>query len=77
MQNLSQTQDERYYPDVIKQRYIKYSEAMFWGCFSYNYKGPCHIYYRETAEQKVNYEAQIQRLNDEEIEAKGRVLDTT
>ena len=45
LQNLSRTLDERYHPHVIERRYNNYSEAMFWGCFSYDYKGPCHIYY--------------------------------
>ena len=44
---------------------------MFWGCFSYNYKGPCHIYYKETEEQKVAYEELIQK-NNTEIEAEAR-----
>jgi hypothetical protein len=26
---------------------------MFWGCLIYDYKGPCHIYYPETEEQKA------------------------
>ena len=49
LQNLSRTPDERYHPDVIERRYNNYSEAMFWGCFSYDYKGPCHNYYKETS----------------------------
>lgn len=42
---------------------------MFWGCFTYDSKGPCHIYYPETDEQKVANEAEIERLNIEEIKA--------
>lgn len=45
---------------------------MFWGCFTYNHKGPCHIYYKETAEQKAHYEEQMARLNKDEIEAEGQ-----
>jgi hypothetical protein len=45
---------------------------MFWGCFSYDYKGPCHIYYKETEEQKIFYEEKMQQNNDEEIEAEMR-----
>jgi hypothetical protein len=58
--------------DVIEKRYNNYSEAMFWGCFSYNSKGPCHVYYKETPEQKLHYEELMGKLNEEEIEAEGR-----
>jgi hypothetical protein len=72
VQNLSRTPDERYHPDVIERRYNNYSEAMFWGCFSYDYKGPCHIYYKEIAEQKLIYEEQMEKNNDKEIETEAR-----
>jgi hypothetical protein len=42
---------------------------MFWGCFIYNFKGPCYIYHPETAEQKEHYKEQIGILNKGEIEA--------
>jgi hypothetical protein len=61
---LSQTPDKRYHPDVIKQRYNNYLEAMFWGCFSYNYK--------ETEEQKIFYKEKMQQNNDKEIDAEVR-----
>jgi len=41
---------ERYHPNYIKRRHNNYTEAMFWGCFIYNAKGPCYIYYKETEE---------------------------
>ena len=65
-------QEERYHPDCIERRYNNYSEAMFWGCFTYDYKGPCHIYYPETDEQKVANKVKMERLNIEEIEAEYR-----
>ena len=71
-QNLSQIVEERYHPDIIERRYNNYSEAMFWGCFSYDHKGPYHVYYKETDEQKLRYEELMQKLNDEEIEAECR-----
>jgi hypothetical protein len=40
---------------------------MFWGCFIYDYKGPCHIYYPKTMEQKAANEARMDELNKEEI----------
>jgi hypothetical protein len=71
-QNLSRTSVEQYHPDCIERRYNNYSEAMFWGCFTYDHKGPCHIYYPETPEQREEYLRVIQKLNDDEIEAECR-----
>ena len=45
---------------------------MFWGCFIYDYKGPCYIYYPETDEQKAANQAMMDKLNEEEIEAECR-----
>jgi hypothetical protein len=49
---------------------------MFWSCFSYDTKGPCHVYYKETAEQKLHYQEIINNLNDTEIEKEGRLAFT-
>ena len=46
---------------------------MFWGCFTYDYKGPCHVYYPKTAKQKEHYKQQINELNKNEVEAKCRL----
>jgi hypothetical protein len=46
---------------------------MFWGCFTYDYKGPCYIYYPETEEQKVHYEEAIDKLNKKEVKAECRL----
>jgi hypothetical protein len=37
----------------------------------YNYKGLCHIYYKETDKQKIAYKEQMQKNNDKEIKAKA------
>jgi hypothetical protein len=68
-QKISRMADERFHKDCIERRYNNYSEAMFWACFTYNYKGPCYIYYPETPEQKEKYKRLIEQLNKEEIEA--------
>jgi hypothetical protein len=49
MQNISRIMgdEERYHPDCIERRYNNYTEAMFWGSFTYDCKRPCHIYYKE------------------------------
>jgi hypothetical protein len=65
MQRVLQTPEERFYPDVIEVQYNNYSEAMFWGCFLYDQKGPCHIYIEETAEQKAEYVQMIEEKNIE------------
>ena len=45
---------------------------MFWGCFSYNYKGPCHIWQKEIAKEKKESGRAIKQLNKErEPEAKA------
>lgn len=79
IQNISRLigDEERYHPDYIKRRYNNYSEAMFWGCFTYDCKGPYHIYYKETEEQKEVNKAEIERINEEEMEAKCRTAFNT
>jgi len=42
---------------------------MFWACFTYDYKGPCYIYYPKTLEQKEKNKKLIDQLNKEEIKA--------
>jgi len=39
----------------------------------YDYKGPCHIYYKEIVEQKEANEDEIDRINEDEVEAKCRI----
>jgi hypothetical protein len=53
-------QEERYHPDCIETRYNNYLEAMFWACFTYDHKGPCHIYYPETPEQMAENEERME-----------------
>ena len=36
---------------------------MFWGSFSYNYKGPCHIWEDETLTKKKYVITELKRLN--------------
>jgi hypothetical protein len=46
---------------------------MFWGCFTYDFKGPCHIYYPENEFQKEENTEIIEQLNNSEIEAECRI----
>jgi hypothetical protein len=74
MQNISRMvgESERYHLNCIKRRYNNYLEAMFWGCFTYDCKGPCHIYHKETEEQKETNQGEMDRINEEEVEAECR-----
>jgi hypothetical protein len=36
---------------------------MFWGCFTYDKKGPCHCWAPETAAEKREAEKAIEQLN--------------
>jgi hypothetical protein len=72
-QNISRFSNEQYHKDCIEQWYNNYSKAMFWGCFIYDYKGPCYVYYPETEEQKAHYKQAINKLNEKEVKAKCRL----
>ena len=38
---------------------------MFWGCFIYNKKGPCHIWKPESAKDREIAEEHINEINKE------------
>jgi len=42
---------------------------MFWGIFSYDFKGPCHVYLKETAADKKRYAEIMKRHNDLQLPA--------
>jgi DDE superfamily endonuclease len=60
---LSRKPWERYDEDCIEVRYNNYSESMFWGCFSYDFKGPCHMYSKETTKDKKRRKQVIDQHN--------------
>jgi hypothetical protein len=49
--------------EVTRKRWKGYSEFMFWGCFSYDHKGPCHIWKPETAAEKAQALEEIEAWN--------------
>jgi transposase len=55
--------DERFHKTCVRVRWKKCSEFMFWGCFSYDWKGPMHIWKTETAAEKRKAKEEIDRLN--------------
>jgi transposase len=40
---------ELHEPSIVRRRWKGASDFMFWGCFSYDKKGPCHIWSPETS----------------------------
>ena len=60
---------ECYDPTVIRRRFKHASEFMFWGCFSYHAKGPCHIYQTENAAAKKLAEKELKIINRHREEA--------
>lgn len=57
--------EERQDKTCIRRRWKGASEFMFWGCFSWNKRGPCHIWKPETARQKKEAAVEIERRNKE------------
>ena len=56
---------ERDNKTVIQGRWAHYSEFMFWGSFSYDFKGPCHIWQKETDKEKKEAFKAIEKMNQE------------
>ena len=59
------SKDEAFLRLCIRERWKGSSEFMFWGCFTYDKKGPCHCWCPETAIQKREAEQEIEALNQE------------
>jgi hypothetical protein len=59
------TSKEAFVRSAIRERWKGYSEFMFWGCFSYDKKGPCHCWLPETAQEKKKAEKDIVAWNKE------------
>ena len=57
------TADEAVVKSCIRERWKGYSEFMFWGCFTYDKKGPCHIWQPETAQEKKQAEKDLEEWN--------------
>jgi hypothetical protein len=56
---------EVYHPDVLRRRWKGFSDFMFWGCFSYDRKGPCHIWRKETDAEKLAAQKEIDQWNSD------------
>ena len=54
---------EAYEKHCIKRRWKGYKQFMFWGSFSYDKKGPCHIWETETPKEKKEADAWLAEQN--------------
>ena len=54
---------EAYNKHCIRRRWKGFSEFMFWASFSYDKKGPCHVWEKETAQQKRERKADLEARN--------------
>jgi hypothetical protein len=44
---------------------------MFWGCFSYDKKGPCHIWKPETKTERAAAQKEIERVGTNTLSRMG------
>ena len=59
------TPEEKHLRSCIRERWKGYSEFMFWGCFSYDHKGPYHIWRPETSQERKLADADLKEMNKE------------
>ncbi|KIX09038.1 uncharacterized protein Z518_00116 [Rhinocladiella mackenziei CBS 650.93] len=62
-QRIWRDKDEAFKKSAIRNRWKGFSSFMFWGCFSYNEKGPFHIWTKETATEKEAAQKEIDEFN--------------
>ena len=55
---------EKFLRSCIRERWKGAQEFMFWGCFSYDKKGPCHIWLPETAAEKKAADLDVEKMNE-------------
>jgi hypothetical protein len=54
---------EAYSKHCIRRRWKGFSEFMFWGSFSYDKKGPCHVWEKESTQEKKDRKADLDARN--------------
>ena len=64
MQRVWCMENERYEDDVKKGCNRKDCALQFFGAFRYSHKGPCHVYWHETEEEKENVERHLKMENE-------------
>lgn len=58
------TPEEAFHQDCKGSKWKGFSDMMFWGCFTYERKGPMHIWEPETSAQKKTAARELKQLND-------------
>ena len=58
------TPEELFTKSCIRPHWKGFSEFMFWGCFSYDKKGPCHIRKPEIKTERATAQEEIHKLNE-------------
>jgi hypothetical protein len=61
--------DETHHRHCIIRRWKGKKEFMWWSCFSWDAKGPYHIWEKETAKERKEMEADLKARNAERYEA--------
>jgi transposase len=57
------TVGEVYQYYCIRRRWKGFKQFMFWACFSYNMKGPCHVWEDETTKEKKEAKEWMEKIN--------------
>jgi hypothetical protein len=55
--------EERFTKSYIRLCWKEFSNFIFWVCFSYDKKSPCHIWKPEIKTEKVAVQKEIDKLN--------------
>lgn len=59
------TSSEAYHYHCIRRRWKGFKQFMFWASFTYDEKGPCHIWEEETAKEKDESKKWLDQANAE------------
>jgi len=59
--------EEQFEEKCIRRRWKGFQEFMFWGCFTYDKKGPCHVWKKQSAADK-------QAMNDD-LDARNKRIE--
>jgi len=54
---------EAFKESSIRRRWKGYSKFIFWGCFTWDRKGPCHIWSTETKAERDTSDLELEALN--------------
>jgi hypothetical protein len=55
--------EQKFAKRKVRKRWKGFKEFMFWDCFTYDLKGPCHIWEDETGAEKAAAKAKLNALN--------------